>query len=46
LRLPLRPVHPRLIARLLWRHGTARCRGICEQRRKSHAVCEICHSER
>ncbi|EGY1231666.1 DUF1472 domain-containing protein, partial [Escherichia coli] len=27
---PLRPVHPRLIARLLWRHGTARCRGICE----------------
>ncbi|EFA0148228.1 DUF1472 domain-containing protein, partial [Escherichia coli] len=24
------PVHPRLIARLLWRHGTARCRGICE----------------
>ncbi|EEU2854638.1 DUF1472 domain-containing protein, partial [Escherichia coli] len=30
LRLPLRPVHPRLIARLLWRHGTARCRGICE----------------
>ncbi|EAB0018378.1 DUF1472 domain-containing protein, partial [Salmonella enterica subsp. enterica serovar Kentucky] len=22
--------HPRLIARLLWRHGTARCRGICE----------------
>ncbi|EFA6407913.1 DUF1472 domain-containing protein, partial [Escherichia coli] len=21
---------PRLIARLLWRHGTARCRGICE----------------
>ncbi|EAP0885332.1 DUF1472 domain-containing protein, partial [Salmonella enterica subsp. enterica serovar Kentucky] len=19
-----------LIARLLWRHGTARCRGICE----------------
>ncbi|ECH8591007.1 DUF1472 domain-containing protein, partial [Salmonella enterica subsp. enterica serovar Kentucky] len=20
----------RLIARLLWRHGTARCRGICE----------------
>ncbi|HAX4907266.1 TPA: DUF1472 domain-containing protein, partial [Escherichia coli] len=46
LRLPLRPVHPRLIARLLWRHGTARCRGICEQRRKSHAVCKICHSER
>lgn len=45
LRLPLRPVHPRLIARLLWRHGTARCRGICEQRRKSHAVCETCHSE-
>ncbi|EDS4008490.1 DUF1472 domain-containing protein, partial [Salmonella enterica subsp. enterica serovar Anatum] len=35
LRLPLRPVHPRLIARLLWRHGTARCRGICEQRRKT-----------
>ncbi|EPO1221196.1 TraC family protein [Escherichia coli] len=32
LRLPLRPVHPRLIARLLWRHGTARCRGICEYR--------------
>ncbi|HAM2607896.1 TPA: DUF1472 domain-containing protein, partial [Escherichia coli] len=28
-------VHPRLIARLLWRHGTARCRGICEQRRKT-----------
>ncbi len=26
---------PRLIARLLWRHGTARCRGICEQRRKT-----------
>ncbi|EGD7460687.1 DUF1472 domain-containing protein, partial [Shigella sonnei] len=25
--------------------GTARCRGICEQRRKSHAVCETCHSE-
>ncbi|TYN84144.1 DUF1472 domain-containing protein, partial [Salmonella enterica subsp. enterica serovar Typhimurium] len=24
------PLHPRLIARLLWRHGTARCRGICE----------------
>ncbi|EPW0777375.1 hypothetical protein [Escherichia albertii] len=23
-----------------------RCRGICEQRRKSHAVCKICHSER
>ncbi|EFH7258224.1 DUF1472 domain-containing protein [Escherichia coli] len=46
LRLPLRPVHPRLIARLLWRHGTAQCRGICEQRRKSHAVCKICHSER
>ncbi len=46
LRLPLRPVHPRLIARLLWRHGTARCRGICEQWRKPHAVCEICHSER
>ncbi|KUU66181.1 hypothetical protein AWF27_10180 [Escherichia coli] len=46
LRLPLRPLHPRLIARLLWRHGTARCRGICEQRRKSHAVCETCHSER
>ncbi|ECV1436632.1 DUF1472 domain-containing protein, partial [Salmonella enterica subsp. enterica serovar Kentucky] len=23
----------------------ARCRGICEQRRKSHAVCETCHSE-
>ncbi|EAA3061397.1 DUF1472 domain-containing protein, partial [Escherichia coli] len=22
-----------------------RCRGICEQRRKSHAVCETCHSE-
>ncbi|EAR0211254.1 DUF1472 domain-containing protein, partial [Salmonella enterica] len=20
---------------LLWRHGTARCRGICEQRRKT-----------
>ncbi len=35
LRLPLRPVHPRLIARLLWRHGTARCRGICEQRRNT-----------
>ena len=35
LRLPLRPVHPRLIARLFWRHGTARCRGICEQRRKT-----------
>ncbi|EEF3357285.1 DUF1472 domain-containing protein [Salmonella enterica subsp. enterica] len=35
LRLSLRPVHPRLIARLLWRHGTARCRGICEQRRKT-----------
>ncbi|EDG9774747.1 DUF1472 domain-containing protein, partial [Escherichia coli] len=35
LRLPLRPVHPHLIARLLWRHGTARCRGICEQRRKT-----------
>ncbi len=45
LRLPLRPVHPRLIARLFWRHGTAWCRGICEQRRKSHAVCETCHSE-
>ncbi|EGD5692603.1 DUF1472 domain-containing protein, partial [Salmonella enterica] len=26
---------PRLIARLLWRHGTARCRGICEQRRNT-----------
>ncbi|EEU9261425.1 hypothetical protein FYX76_22700 [Escherichia coli] len=26
--------------------ATARCRGICEQRRKSHAVCETCHSER
>ncbi|NPG84749.1 DUF1472 domain-containing protein, partial [Escherichia coli] len=26
LRLPLRPVHPRLIARLRWRHGTARTR--------------------
>ncbi|EHH9975432.1 DUF1472 domain-containing protein, partial [Salmonella enterica subsp. enterica serovar Kentucky] len=26
----LAPLHPRLIARLLWRHGTARCRGICE----------------
>ncbi|EEQ2426842.1 DUF1472 domain-containing protein [Escherichia coli] len=35
-----------LQARQRWRHGTARCRGICEQRRKSHAVCEICHSER
>ncbi|HAI2236296.1 TPA: DUF1472 domain-containing protein, partial [Escherichia coli] len=23
-------LHPRLFARLLWRHGTARCRGICE----------------
>ncbi|EFB1675311.1 DUF1472 domain-containing protein [Shigella flexneri] len=34
-----------LQARLRWRHGTARCRGICEQRRKSHAVCETCHSE-
>ncbi|EFJ4058736.1 DUF1472 domain-containing protein, partial [Escherichia coli] len=21
--------------RLFWRHGTARCRGICEQRRKT-----------
>ncbi len=31
----LAPLHPRLIARLLWRHGTARCRGICEQRRKT-----------
>ncbi|EFO4065533.1 DUF1472 domain-containing protein, partial [Escherichia coli] len=29
------PLHPRLFARLLWRHGTARCRGICEQRRKT-----------
>lgn len=35
-----------LQARQRWRHGTARCRGICEQRRKSHAVCETCHSER
>ncbi|HAL2295021.1 TPA: DUF1472 domain-containing protein [Escherichia coli] len=34
-----------LQARQRWRHGTARCRGICEQRRKSHAVCETCHSE-
>ncbi|HAM2496124.1 TPA: DUF1472 domain-containing protein, partial [Escherichia coli] len=24
------PCASRLIARLLWRHGTARCRGICE----------------
>ncbi|TJA62909.1 DUF1472 domain-containing protein, partial (plasmid) [Escherichia coli] len=24
-----------LPARLRWRHGTARCRGICEQRRKT-----------
>lgn len=31
----LAPLHPRLFARLLWRHGTARCRGICEQRRKT-----------
>ncbi len=42
----LAPLHPRLFARLLWRHGTARCRGICEQRRKHHAICETCHSER
>ena len=34
LRLPC-ALHPRLFARLLWRHGTARCRGICEQRRKT-----------
>lgn len=37
---------PALSPGFLWRHGTARCRGICEQRRKSHAVCETCHSER
>ncbi|EEV7462829.1 DUF1472 domain-containing protein, partial [Escherichia coli] len=35
LRLPLRPCNPPAEARLRWRHGTARCRGICEQRRKT-----------
>lgn len=26
----LAPLYPRLIARLVWMHGTARCRGICD----------------
>ncbi|EER0880783.1 DUF1472 domain-containing protein [Escherichia coli] len=34
-----------VFAGLSCRHGTARCCGICKQRRKSHAVCETCHSE-
>ncbi|RVR91372.1 DUF1472 domain-containing protein, partial [Citrobacter freundii] len=28
-------VHPLFMAGFLWRHGTARCRGICEQRRNT-----------
>ncbi|KAA0416983.1 DUF1472 domain-containing protein, partial [Salmonella enterica subsp. enterica serovar Typhimurium] len=34
-RQPRRPVNPPLRPGLFWRHGTARCRGICEQRRKT-----------
>ncbi|EFX7917171.1 DUF1472 domain-containing protein [Shigella sonnei] len=42
LRLPLRPVHPRLIARLLWRHGTARCRRTCDYGGFGNVCCCTC----
>ncbi|HAV9946846.1 TPA: DUF1472 domain-containing protein [Escherichia coli] len=42
LRLPLRPVHPRLIARLLWRHGTVRCRRTCDYGGFGNVCCCTC----
>ncbi|EAB3121037.1 DUF1472 domain-containing protein [Salmonella enterica] len=42
LRLPLRPMHPRLIARLLWRHGTARCRRTCDYGGFGNVCCCTC----
>ncbi|RJS97718.1 DUF1472 domain-containing protein (plasmid) [Klebsiella pneumoniae] len=37
-----RPVHPRLIARLLWRHGTARCRRTCDYGGFGNVCCCTC----
>ncbi|ECB6326906.1 DUF1472 domain-containing protein, partial [Escherichia coli] len=36
------PVHPRLIARLLWRHGTARCRRTCDYGGFGNVCCCTC----
>ncbi len=41
LRLPA-PLHPRLIARLLWRHGTARCRRTCDYGGFGNVCCCTC----
>ncbi len=38
----LAPLHPRLIARLLWRHGTARCRRTCDYGGFGNVCCCTC----
>lgn len=48
----LAPLHSRLTARLLWRHGTARCRSPCDdggftmQYMKTRAVLNVEESDR